>query len=107
MLEDGRNSAVAGERRGRYRRVEHVVAWSLVAVQLVLLAGLVWFPGERAWSVPGWLVAVAVVMIAIVAEFAVAAATGLGRGLTGRPRQKICVGRPGQADGPGCPSRSG
>ncbi len=30
--------------------------WFLVVVQLVLLAGFVWFPGERAWPAVGWLV---------------------------------------------------
>lgn len=70
---------------GRYRRVEQVAAWSLVAVQLGLLAGLAWLPGERVWSVPGWLVAVAAVMIAVSAVLAVAAAVGLGRGLTASP----------------------
>jgi len=70
---------------GTYRRVEQVAAWSLVVVQLVLLAGLVGLPDERAWSVPGWLVAVAVVMIAVAAVFAVAAAVCLGPGLTASP----------------------
>ena len=70
---------------GTYRRVEQVAAWSLVAVQLVLLAGLVWFPGERVWSVPGWLAAVAVVMITAAVVFAVAAAVRLGPGLTASP----------------------
>jgi protein-S-isoprenylcysteine O-methyltransferase Ste14 len=70
---------------GTYRRGEQVAAWALVAVQLVLLAGLVWFPGERVWSVPGWLAAIAVVLIAIAAVFAVAAAVRLGPGLTASP----------------------
>jgi protein-S-isoprenylcysteine O-methyltransferase Ste14 len=70
---------------GTYRRVEQVAAWSLVAVQLVLLAGLVWCPGERAWSVPGWLAAVAVVMIAVAAVLALAGAVRLGPGLTASP----------------------
>lgn len=70
---------------GRYRRVEQAAAWSLVAVQLGLLAGLVWFPGERMWSAPGWLAAVSAVMIAVSAVLAVAAAVGLGRGLTASP----------------------
>jgi hypothetical protein len=62
-----------------------VAAWSLVAVQLVLLAGLVWFPGERVWSVASWLAVVAVVMIVLAAAFAVAAAVRLGPGLTASP----------------------
>lgn len=70
---------------GRYRRVEQAAAWSLVAMQLGLLAGLVWFPGERVWSVPGWLAAVAAVMIAVSAVFAVAAAVRLGPALTASP----------------------
>jgi len=69
----------------RYRLVEQVAAWSLVVAQLVLLAGLVWFPGERSWSMPAWLVAATVVMIVVVAVFAVAAAMRLGRGLTASP----------------------
>lgn len=70
---------------GTYRRVEQVAAWSLVVVQVVLLAGLVWFPGARVWPVPGWLVAIGVVMMAVGAVFAVAGAVGLGRGLTASP----------------------
>ena len=68
-----------------YPRIEHVAAWTLVALQLVLLAGLVWFPGERAWPVSGWLVAAASVMIATAAVFAVAGALRLGAGLTASP----------------------
>lgn len=70
---------------GTYPRIEHVVAWSLVALQLVLLAGLVWLPGERAWPVSGWLIASASVMIATAAVFAVAGAVSLGTGLTASP----------------------
>ena len=68
-----------------YRRAEKAAAWSLVAVQLALLAGLVWFPGERVWSVPGWLAAIAIVLIIVAAVFAVAAAVQLGPGLTASP----------------------
>jgi protein-S-isoprenylcysteine O-methyltransferase Ste14 len=70
---------------GRYRRVEQVTAWSLVAVQVMLLAGLVWFPGDRVWAVPGWLVAMAGVMIAAGALLALAGAVRLGPGLTASP----------------------
>lgn len=70
---------------GTYRRIEQVAAWSLVAVQLSLLVGLVWFPGERSWSVPSWLVAVAAAMIAIAAVIALAGALRLGTGLTASP----------------------
>jgi protein-S-isoprenylcysteine O-methyltransferase Ste14 len=70
---------------GTYPRIEHVAAWSLVALQLVLLAGLVGLPGERAWPVSGWLIGAAAVMIAIGAVFAVAAAVTLGTGLTASP----------------------
>jgi protein-S-isoprenylcysteine O-methyltransferase Ste14 len=76
---------------GTYGRLEQMAAWSLVAVQLVLLAGLVWFPGERAWSVPGWLAAVAVVMIAVAAGFAAAAALRLGPGLTASPLPSVAA----------------
>jgi protein-S-isoprenylcysteine O-methyltransferase Ste14 len=70
---------------GPYRRVEQVGAWSLVAIQMMLLAGLVWLPGYRVWSVPGWLEALAVVMIAVAAALALAAAARLGPGLTASP----------------------
>jgi protein-S-isoprenylcysteine O-methyltransferase Ste14 len=62
-----------------------VVAWTLVVVQLGLLAGLVWLPGARVWSVPGWLAVVAVAMVAVAAVAAVAAALRLGTGLTASP----------------------
>lgn len=68
-----------------YRRVEHVIAWLLVAVQLLLLAALVFLPGHRDWSVPGWLMGVAVFMLAVAAAVAVAGALRLGTGLTASP----------------------
>ena len=42
---------------GLYGRREQSAAWSLVAAQLVLLAGLVFAPGARVWATPLWLVA--------------------------------------------------
>ncbi|WP_127500310.1 methyltransferase family protein [Actinoplanes solisilvae] len=66
-------------------RTEQLAAWSLVALQMVLLAGLVWVPGERVWSVTGWPAVTAVVVIAIAAVFAGAAAVRLGSGLTASP----------------------
>jgi protein-S-isoprenylcysteine O-methyltransferase Ste14 len=74
-----------GGRVNGYSRNEHVAAWSLVVAQLVLLAGLVFAPGSRAWSTPVWLLAVAAGMIAVGAVFAVAGALGLGSGLTASP----------------------
>lgn len=76
---------------GSHRRVEWVAAWSLVAVQLVLLAGLVWFPGARVWSLPGWPAVVAVVIIVLAAAFAVAAAVRLGPGLTASPLPSVAA----------------
>jgi protein-S-isoprenylcysteine O-methyltransferase Ste14 len=60
-------------------------AWSLVALQFLLLAALVWLPGPRVWAVPGWLAATAVSMIAVAAAMGLAGALGLGAGLTASP----------------------
>lgn len=68
-----------------YRRDEQAVAWSLVAVQAVLLAGLVFAPGARVWAVPLWLADVAIVMIAAGGVAALVGAAGLGAGLTASP----------------------
>jgi protein-S-isoprenylcysteine O-methyltransferase Ste14 len=68
-----------------YSTGRRAVAWSLVVVQLVLLAGLVWLPGPRAWSVPAWLAVLAAVMVAVAAVVAVASALRLGTGLTVSP----------------------
>lgn len=70
---------------GRYRRGEQVVAWALVAVQLVLLVGLVVAPGARGWTVPWWLSVVAGVMVAAGGLAALLGAAGLGAGLTASP----------------------
>ncbi len=66
-------------------RRERVIAWTLVTLQLVLLAGLVVMPGPRRWTASGWLAAVTVVMIGAAGVFAVAAAGNLGRGMTASP----------------------
>jgi protein-S-isoprenylcysteine O-methyltransferase Ste14 len=68
-----------------YARGERVVAWSLVAVQLLLLAGLLGLPGARAWTAPQWLIAVAAAAIIAAAAVAVAGALRLGSGLTASP----------------------
>lgn len=68
-----------------YRRSEHVIAWSLVAIQVVLLAGLLLLPGDRYWTAPGWLSAVAVAVIAVAAALALAGVLKLGAGLTASP----------------------
>lgn len=70
---------------GRYRRREQGVAWSLVVLQLVLLAGLVFTPSARVWSAPVWLVSVAVVLILAGGVAALVGAAGLGTGLTASP----------------------
>jgi protein-S-isoprenylcysteine O-methyltransferase Ste14 len=62
-----------------------VLAWALVLAQLALLAGLVWLPGDREWSLPLWLAALAVAMVAVAAFAAVAAALGLGTAMTASP----------------------
>ncbi|MGE5827110.1 MAG: methyltransferase domain-containing protein [Micromonosporaceae bacterium] len=54
-------------------------------VQLLLLAGLVWLPGARVWSVPAWLAVLAAAMMAVAAVVAVASALRLGTGLTASP----------------------
>jgi protein-S-isoprenylcysteine O-methyltransferase Ste14 len=61
------------------------MAWSLVAIQAILLAGLVALPGERAWSTPRWLATLAVVVIVVALALAVAGALRLGAGLTASP----------------------
>jgi protein-S-isoprenylcysteine O-methyltransferase Ste14 len=68
-----------------YRRAEHAAAWSLVAAQVLLLAGMVWLPGARFWPTPGWLAAVAVAMLALAGILALAGAARLGGGLTASP----------------------
>jgi hypothetical protein len=68
-----------------YRRAEHAAAWSLVAAQVLLLAGMVWLPGGRFWPTPGWLAAVAAVMLALAGILALAGAARLGGGLTASP----------------------
>ena len=68
-----------------YGRGERLYAHSLVALQLLLLAGLLWLPGRRAWPVPGWLITVAVVAIAVAGAWAVAGALRLGSSLTASP----------------------
>jgi protein-S-isoprenylcysteine O-methyltransferase Ste14 len=68
-----------------YGRGEKAAAWSLVAAQLLLLAGLVFTPGPRVWPAPVWLVVAAVLMIAAGSAVALAGAAGLGAGLTASP----------------------
>jgi protein-S-isoprenylcysteine O-methyltransferase Ste14 len=70
---------------GTYRRIEHAAAWSLVAAQVLLLAGIVWWPGGRFWFTSGWLVALAVAMLAVAGVLALAGAVRLGGGLTASP----------------------
>ncbi len=62
-----------------------VIAWSLVCVQVPLLVGLVWLPGDPRWSVPVWLAVLSVAMVVVAVVVAVAAAAGLGAGLTASP----------------------
>jgi len=68
-----------------YGRGERAVAWSLVALQLLLLAGLLVLPGGRVWTAPPWLIAVAAAALAAAAAVAVARALRLGSGLTASP----------------------
>ncbi|WP_203733237.1 methyltransferase domain-containing protein [Paractinoplanes durhamensis] len=68
-----------------YPATRQVTAWSLVAGQLILLAGILWLPGPRIWTPPTWAVVTAVVVVAIAALIAVAGLAGLGRGLTASP----------------------
>jgi protein-S-isoprenylcysteine O-methyltransferase Ste14 len=68
-----------------YGRGQRVWAWSLVAVQLLLLAGLVWTPGRRTWSTPDWLVGIAILVLAAASLIALAGAAELGQGLTASP----------------------
>jgi protein-S-isoprenylcysteine O-methyltransferase Ste14 len=68
-----------------YSITRRVVAWALVLVQLALVAGLVWLPGDREWSLPFWLAVLAVAMVAVAAVAAVAAALRLGTGMTASP----------------------
>lgn len=66
-------------------RAEQLTAWSLVALQMLLLAGMVFVPGARYWSVAGWPAVISAMVIAIAAVFAGAAAGRLGPGLTASP----------------------
>ncbi len=68
-----------------YGRGEQALAWTLVAIQAVLLAGLVALAGERAWPTPWWLATLAVVLILVALPLAVAGALRLGAGLTASP----------------------
>lgn len=68
-----------------YRWIEQVVAWSLVAAQLLLLAAIVLLPGPRWWSTPGWLDALAAVTIVLAAALALAGAVRLGTGFSASP----------------------
>jgi len=68
-----------------YARGERVVAWSLVALQMLLLAGLLTLPGARAWPTPPWLIALAAAAIAAAAVVAVDGGLRLGSGLTASP----------------------
>jgi protein-S-isoprenylcysteine O-methyltransferase Ste14 len=70
---------------GSYTRRQHAAAWSLVLVQLLLLAGLLLTPGSRVWHTPGWLAAISLLMIAVSAVVGMAGALALGRGLTASP----------------------
>ena len=60
-------------------------AWGLVFVQVLLLVGLVWLPGDRRWPVPVWQAVLGVAMVVVAVVVAVAAAAGLGAGLTASP----------------------
>ncbi|HEY3007511.1 MAG TPA: NnrU family protein [Micromonosporaceae bacterium] len=71
--------------RSGVRPGQQVTAWSLVAIQLLLLAGLFWTPGSRTWSTPAWLIGIAVLMIAAASLAVMAGAVELGRGLTVSP----------------------
>ena len=65
-----------------FPKAGQVTAWALVAGQALLLAGLLWLPGPRAWATPPWAVSTAVAVLALAALVAVAGLAGLGRGLT-------------------------
>ena len=69
----------------RYGRSEQALAWSLVAIQAVLLAGLVVLPGRRAWSTSWWLAVLAVALILVALPLGVTGALRLGAGLTASP----------------------
>lgn len=66
-------------------RRPQVVAWALVAVQLMLLAALVVLPGPRGWPTSWWLATLAVTMIIAAAVLGLAGALRLGAGLTPSP----------------------
>jgi protein-S-isoprenylcysteine O-methyltransferase Ste14 len=68
-----------------HSRRQQVVAWSLVAVQMILLAVLVLLPGKRGWSTPWWLTAVSMAVIIAAAVLGLAGALRLGAGLTASP----------------------
>jgi protein-S-isoprenylcysteine O-methyltransferase Ste14 len=69
----------------RFSRARRMTAGALVAGQLLLLAGILWLPGARAWTTPVWVVAAAVAVLVLAAGVAVAGLAGLGRGLTASP----------------------
>ncbi len=62
-----------------------IAAWSLVAAQLALLAGLLLWPGPRQWSTGGWTVGVATAMIIPAGAVGLAGAARLGRALSALP----------------------
>ncbi len=62
-----------------------MVAWSLVVVQLILLAALLVLPGGRGWATPWWLIAGSTLMITAAGVLALAGALRLGAGLTASP----------------------
>ncbi len=62
-----------------------LVAWSFVAVQVLLLAAVVATPRGDDWARPWWLDAVAVATLALGVGLGLWAALRLGRGLTPSP----------------------
>ena len=69
----------------RYPVARQVIAWSLVAGQLILLAGILWLPGTQTWTLPTWAGVTAWAVVGAAALVAVAGLAGLGRGLTASP----------------------
>lgn len=64
---------------------DRLIAWSLVAAQFLLIAGIVLLPDGGAWPVPSWLAKVGTAGTWLGIVVMLIGGLGLGRGLTAAP----------------------